>query len=191
MTKAERATVQTCIDTVVRRFRRAPNIFLTEDDVRIHLSSELLRYFDRELPTRDGDRSIELHTEVRWYGDGRLKLRSDIVLIDVSGLDVRRYTRMPSKGYGFNVPKAIIELKFRRPNGSSDNKWRSDILDDVRKLEDLHPVFSGAGARTQTAFWVVALDKKTRIEPPESQGDVNLTYEHSNQSGQVGAGNVD
>jgi len=181
MTEQDKSKVQTCIDSVVARFRRSPNVYLTEDDVRIHLCRELLRHFDQELTTQDIDRSIELHTEVRWYGDGSLKLRSDIVIIEVSTLEVRRHIRMPSKDYGFNIPKGIIELKFRRPNGSSDNKWESDIKADIQKLEKLMPIFGAASPQTQTEFWVVALDKKTMIDPPESQGGVHLTYGYSNQ----------
>ena len=182
MTENEQSQVQAAIDTVVDRFRRSPNVFLTEDDVRIHLCRELLNHFNQERPTHDNDRSIELHSEVRWYGDGSLKLRSDIVMVDVSSLDVRKHTRMPSKGYGFNIPKGIIELKFRRPNGKSNNRWRNDITSDLQKLDGLRPVFHEAGARTQTAFWIIALDKKMRINPPEAPSGVNLTYAHSNQS---------
>lgn len=184
MTEDERTTVQSCIDSVVNRFLQSPNVFLTEEDVRFHLCRELLIHFNEELPTEDNDRSIELHSEVRWYGDGNLKLRSDIVLIDVSTIKVRKYLRMPSKGYAFNIPKGIIEIKFRRPNGISNNRWREDIAGDIRKLEGLQPVFSEAGAPTQTAYWVVALDKKSRIEPPTSPAGVRLTYEYSNRSAQ-------
>jgi len=81
--------VDDSIEAVVCKFQRAPNIFLTEDDLRAHLCSRLLEYFGTEQRTRDGDRSISLHTEVRWYGKGDLKTRSDIVLVDVSNLDVR------------------------------------------------------------------------------------------------------
>lgn len=189
MTPEEKSVVDNCIQQIVDRFLRTPNVFLTEDDVRIHLCSLLLRHFDRNLRTQDGDCSVELHSEVRWYGDGTLKLRSDIVIIDVSTLNVRRSTTMPSKGYGFNIPKGIIEIKFRRPNGKPTNQWLADITADIRKLERLRPVLDEAGARTQTCFWVVALDKKAQVVPPESTEHVRLFYAHANQSEQGGGGN--
>lgn len=189
MTEQDKSNVQACIDTVVDRFRRTPNVYLTEEDVRIHLCHELFCHFGHELTTQDDDRSIELHTEVRWYGNGNLKLRSDIVIIEVSTLMVHRKIQMPSKGYEFNIPKGIIELKFRRPNGSSDNKWKEDIESDINKLEGLMPVFRDANAPTQTEFWVIALDKKSRIDPPESQRGVHFTYEYSSRCEPSGSPN--
>ena len=110
-----------------------PNKYLTEDDVRIHLCKLLLEKFGEIEATRDGDHSISLHTEVQWYGKGTLKYRSDIVLIDVGTLHVKRFSQMPSKGYGFNIPKAIIELKLRRPNGDSDRVFRRSVENDLKK----------------------------------------------------------
>lgn len=188
MTEEEHAIVDRCISYIVERFRISPHVFLTEDDVRVHLARKLLSHFDTEEWTRDGDRSISLHTETRWYGDGTLKLRSDIVLIDVRTLDVLRHSQMPSKGYGFNFPKGVIEIKFRRPNGKSDRKWISDIERDIDKLERLQPVFRDAGSPVQTSFWVLALDKKRCISQAiRTSGTVNTIYEHSNQSEQDGA----
>ncbi|TAE92127.1 MAG: hypothetical protein EAZ81_03675 [Verrucomicrobia bacterium] len=169
MTEEDHAVVDRCIAEVVKRFRSSPNVFLTEDDVRVHLCGKLLSHFDTEERTRDGDRSISLHTETRWYGDGTLKLRSDIVLIDVGTLDVLRHSQMPSKGYGFNFPKGIIEIKFRRPNGKSDRMWISDIEQDIQKLEGLQPVFRDAGSPVQTSFWVLALDKKRQYASQSEQ----------------------
>jgi hypothetical protein len=189
MTPEEKTSVDNCIQQILDRFHKTPNVFLTEDDVRTHLCSLLLKHFDSNIQTQDGDYSVELHSEVRWYGDGTLKQRSDIVIIDVSTLDVRKSTRMPSKGYGFNIPKGIIEIKFRRPNGRSARVWKDDIARDIHKLERLRPVFYEAGARNQTCFWVVALDKKAQIDPPESTKHVQLFYAHANRSEQGGAGN--
>jgi hypothetical protein len=99
--------------------------------LRIHLCSNLLQHFGTEQRTQDDDSSISLHAEVRWYGTGDLRTRSDIVLVEVSNLDVLRHNKMPSKGYGFNIPKGIIELKFRRPNGKSKSSFLAEIQDDL------------------------------------------------------------
>jgi hypothetical protein len=116
---------------------------------------------------------------VRWYGEGNLKIRSDIVLIDVSNLDVLRHARLPSKGFGFNIPKAIIELKFRRPNGESQASFLRHIRDDIRKLSELKHIFHNAQGRDQTAYWMIILDKKTalteQIHAPEG---INVQYEY-------------
>ena len=181
--KALDIVVNRCIADVVKRFQRSPNVFLTEDDVRVHLCGKLLCHFDSEEQTRDGDRSISLHTEVRWYGEEQLHLRSDIVLVDVHDLDVLRFSKLPSKGYGFNCPKVIIEIKFRRPNGKSDNQWSAEILGDITKLESLRTVFSEAGFPGQTSFWVLALDKKRRISlTKEGSTSVNIIYGYASQS---------
>lgn len=179
MNLEEENNVVASINEVIDLFRESPNVFLTEDDLRFHLCSRLIRYFGSEENTQDGDRSISLHTEVRWYGEGNLKTRSDIVLIDVSNLDVLRHARLPSKGYGFNIPKAIIELKFRRPNGESQASFLRHIHDDIQKLSELKRIFHNAQGRDQTAYWMIILDKKTvlteHINAPEG---INIHYEY-------------
>ncbi len=143
MTLQEIAQLDAAIQHVVSIFLRCPNIFLTEEDIRVHLCNKLLDHFGAEEQTHDGDCSIALHTEVRWYGNGNMKTRSDIVLAEVSNLDVIRHRLLPSKGYGFNIPKAIIELKLRRPNGDSNPRFLEAIANDLNKLRDLHQLFTG------------------------------------------------
>jgi hypothetical protein len=137
MTDREIQHVTESIASVVSRFKSSPNIFLTEDDLRVHLCSELLQHFGRKEFTADGDCSISLHAEVRWYGNGNLKTRSDVVLVDVSNLEVLNYNNLPSKGYGFNIPKAVIELKLRRPKGESNSAFMKKIECDCKKLGEL------------------------------------------------------
>ena len=119
--------ITNCVDRLCTDFVNLPNRLLTEDDMRMHLGALLLKHFGTPQTTEDGDSSIPLHSEVRWYGNGRLKYRSDLVVVDVCTLRVCRMgsLRLPSKGYVFNVPKAIIELKFRRPTGESDRAFSS------------------------------------------------------------------
>jgi hypothetical protein len=184
MTDQEIRNVNTSIEAVVSKFQQTPNVFLTEDDLRMHLCNKLLQNFGIEQHTQDGDISISLHTEVRWYGgEGRLKTRSDIVLIDVSDLDVLHYDKMPTKGYGFNRPKGIIELKFRRPNGYRKDRFLKEIQADIDKLNVLKREFHHAEqGRSQTKFWMLILDKKSRLESiPASEG-IQVRYEFSNRN---------
>ena len=159
-------------------FVRFPNKYLTEDDVRIHLCKLLLGRFGKIKPTNDRDKSISLHTEVRWYGKGKLKYRSDIVLIDVATLDVKKTFTLPSKGYGFDVPKAIIELKFRRPNGKSDRAFKKSIKHDYDKLAKIRKELPEA----LSAFfcWIIAFDKKKKILNINIGGKVAFIYKFSN-----------
>lgn len=175
------------IRCVVSKFRQCPNIFLTEEDVRVHLCSKLLDYFGTEEQTNDGDCSIALHTEVRWYGSGNLKIRSDIVLVEVSNLDVLRHRLLPSKGYGFNIPKAIVELKLRRPNGESNPHFLRAIKDDLDKLRDLRQLFAGNHRGNQPQLRLIVFDKKERLGvlPTVSHG-VILQYECANISARGG-----
>jgi len=178
--------VHNSIEAVVARFQRTPNVFLTEDDLRVHLCSNLLKYFGAEQPTQDGDRSISLHAEVRWYGGTeKLKTRSDIVLVDVSNLDVLRHAQMPSKGYGFNIPKGIIELKFRRPNGESRSSFSKKIRADLNKLRLLKKVFTDNQGRCQTEFWMLILDKKEKLPALDCRPyGIRVRYVFSNRSEQ-------
>ena len=182
MTDQEVRNVNTCIEAVVSKFQRTPNVFLTEDDLRIHLCSNLLEHFGTEQRTQDGDSSISLHAEVRWYGAGDLRTRSDIVLADVSDLKVLHYNKMPSKGYAFNIPKGIIELKFRRPNGKSDTSFLKDIQGDLTKLNKLKQVFYDAQGGYQTAFWMVILDKKSELQNISLADGIQVIYKFSSRS---------
>ncbi len=183
MTPLEIQYVDDAIASTVARFRQTPNVFLTEDDLRLHLSRDLLRHFGSEEQTNDGDTSISLHSEVRWYGFGDLKIRSDIVLVDVASLDVRRSTRMPSKGFNFNIAKAIIELKLRRSNGPSNPEFQSGIQNDLTKLRKLSGIFCEPRQPFSAQFWMVVFDKKEHLrELPRAEEGIRLIYEFSDRS---------
>ena len=124
------------INIFCEKFLNHPNILLTEEDMRLQLGAMLLKHFNTLKKTQDDNFSISLHSEVRWYGNGQLKYRTDLVIIDVSTLNVSRFGKFPlsSKGYAFDIPKAIIELKFRRPNGPSNKFFIKSLIDDCEKL---------------------------------------------------------
>jgi hypothetical protein len=186
MSPLETSWVSASVANVIHAFHQTPNMFLTEEDLRVHLCRFLFDHFADKQRTLDEDVSIPLHTEVRWYGDGKLKIRSDIVLVDVSNLKVLKHSKLPTKGFGFNIPKAIIELKFRRPNGVADSRFLKNIRVDLRKLEKLREVFLRAEGPSNPKFWMVIFDKKSRMPaPPEAPYWINLAYEFSNQTVQV------
>jgi hypothetical protein len=125
------------IQELISEFNENPNRFLTEEDIRAYLYHLLLNDFNLLEQTEDGDFSIPLHTEVRWYGNsGDLKFRSDIVLFNTSTLRTKNIEgfKLPSKGYGFDNPYVIIEIKLRRNIRSSNNKFKKKILADREKI---------------------------------------------------------
>ena len=160
-------------------FERYPHIFLTEDDVRIHLCALLLPQWGQRESTGDGDTSVPLHCEVRWYGHGRLKCRSDVVLLRTSSLRTRMTDsfRLPSKGYGFNIPMAIIEVKLRRANGESNAAFKASIERDRDKLVQIVSEVSSAGARPFCC--IVALDKKDDLGRFARRGSIEVFYRFS------------
>jgi hypothetical protein len=179
LTVEESIFIRNSIKQLKDDFLEHPNKFLTEDDVRFHLCCLLMDMFGRLVLTEDGDKSIALHTEVRWYGGERnLKFRSDIVIIDVKTLVVKKKAglEIPSKGYGFNMPKAIIELKLRRLNGSSDRAYKEKVEADCKKLEDLRYIMRERSGGKDIYCCTVALDKKGRLKDFNDYENVDLVY---------------
>jgi hypothetical protein len=177
----KRRLVRNSIDEVKKKFEEYPNIFLTEEDLRSHLFAELLKNgFSQTKPTSDNSHSIDLHSEVRWYGNGdkKMKCRSDIVVIDVSKLKVRgsRSYTLPSKGYEFHGFFTVIETKLRRINGESDAALLERIGEDIKKVRAISrkvsPVFDGQ---------IVIFDKKkdVRNEVPANKENIEITYSFS------------
>ena len=160
------------------RFEESPDIFLTEEDVRSHLFAALLKNgFAVIKTTEDHSSSIELHSEVRWYGHQakKRKYRSDIVLIDVSQLSTRGAAgyELPSKGYGFERFSGIIETKLRRRNGESDGALVRRIRADMTKLSNI-----SSGVSREFVGHVVVFDKKkdVREKMPDNHGNIEVTY---------------
>lgn len=170
--------IEVRIYELLKDFKKYPDKYLTESDVRCALVRELMKINDlnRLQITEDCSESIPIHTEVRWYGQsGKLKWRSDIVAIDVSTLKVRDgLFRLPSKGYGFNFPKAIIEIKLRRINGGSSKKFIKKIEEDIRKLSNIINEVPG-----DYFCCLVALDKKQNIPQsmlPVGNNNIHIYY---------------
>src|SRR5580692_9135573 len=125
--------------TLIAQFRQFPHVFLTEEDIRSHLFSELSQHPRLKATVRTSSNSFSspLHAEVRWYGRSRtLHYRSDIVILDPSDLrtDDEGELHLPSKGYGFNNFWVIIELKLRRTNGESDAQYLRKIRTELQRM---------------------------------------------------------
>jgi len=152
------------IQILIDEFKRFPEKFLTEDDVRTYLYSLLLQDFGDIQSCLDSNKSIPIHCEVRWYGEsGKLKLRSDIVIIDLSTLktDYKSFSKCPTKGYGFNKPEAIIEVKLRRRVNESDRNFLERIDKDRRKLKKIREEIG-----YEFLTYIIIFDKKKNLMLP-------------------------
>ena len=176
--------INTAIEQVKETFQSYPDIFLTESDMKCHLFAKLLEdnNFSRIKKTKDNSNSINLHSEVRWYGreDKKLKYRSDIVIIDASDLKTKNSTvfRLPSKGYGFNKFFSIIEVKLRRKNGNSDNYFSKRIKEDIKKLRDIEKKVS-----KDFKGYLIIFDKKKditqKIKSIQGNNNISIVYSYS------------
>lgn len=170
------------INNLIEEFTQYPNKYLTEEDVRCNLVIRLA-----EIPglndlqdTRDNSKSTPIHTEVRWYGStGKLKWRSDIVIINVETLVVKNKPfHLPSKGYGFLQPLAIIEIKLRRTNGQGNNAFMEEIKKDIHKLKEIKNEVEGS-----YPCFLIILDKKAKIDYATPRVDNGISRLFSQKCG--------
>lgn len=169
------------INSLIDDFRLYPNKYLTEEDARCNLVIRLAEIpgFNNPQDTHDNSKSTPIHTEVRWYGKSkRLKWRSDIVIIDVGTLEVKKKPfHLLSKGYSFLEPIAIIEIKLRRTNGQGNDKFRKDIEKDIFKLKEIKEEVEG-----NYPCFLIILDKKIDIGHylPHNDNGLTIYYQLAN-----------
>ena len=159
------SAIEAAIEATRQLFRTKPDYLLTEEDLRCRLFQKFQDHpcLIQEAKTQDGTLSVPLHAEVRWYGNGRLKCRSDLVALRVGSLKTRNGPfELPSKGFGFNRFDAVIELKLRRKRGESDNVFIKKIREDVDKL--LKVKEQTRDGNQGAKFYVVVFDRKTNIQ---------------------------
>lgn len=154
--------IKSIIKDSITNFIEITNIedLLTEDDLRCHLFCWL------KNSLKDVTQAT-IHSEVRWYGEHKigmekLKLRADLVIIDIKSLINKigeiSSMRLNSKGYAFEDYYAIIELKLRRPNDSnSDTKFGKMIKSDIEKVKLIKSITSNK--HTPIAI-VISFDKR-------------------------------
>ena len=161
------------IAELIKNFNDNPEMFLTEIDIVSNLYNLLLNDFGTLEDTADNPpkKSIPLHCEVRWYGgDANLKIRSDLVILDVSTLITKRklaslnipLQQMPSKGFGFNRFHAVIEIKLRRKVGASNNQFKILVDKDRKKIVDLRNATRNANLNFESH--IIVFDKKSDME---------------------------
>ncbi len=173
------------IQSLIDDFEKCPNKYLTEDDVRIHLCHLLMNDFSKIEETNDNDCSISLHTEVRWWGDEHLKYRSDIVLFDVSDMQVTKKKILElknhtQKGYSANKIKGVIEIKFRRNKGDSNNQFLKKIKSDCDKLTKIKTMLEIDGENKNTFYCLIVLDKKQNMKD-KLNNLIYVRYEFANE----------
>ena len=165
-------SINDSIKELINTFEKYPDIFLTEEDLRCFLYSNLLnkKSLQNLHKTSDNSYSIPIHTEIRWYGNDyeELKYRSDIVIIDPKDLQTKNneFFNVNSKGFSFNNYYAVIELKLRRINGDSDNSFlngnsrrKNGINNDLEKLKKIREKVSQSIYKTR--FYSINFDKKS------------------------------
>lgn len=166
------------------KFERYPDVFLTEQDVRSNLFADLLRNgFCAIRPTEDDSRSIELHSEIRWYGreEPKLTCRSDIVILDPASLITTASDdlELPLKQFGFNKFSTIIELKLRRSNKESDNSFLGRIREDIEKLEKIQ-TYVQSGFDGNILIFDKGTDLEQRVRALRNEFNFTIVYSHSN-----------
>jgi len=162
------------INQLIREFQKYPEKFLTEEDVRSYLYHTLLRDFNTIQDCQDGTKSIPVHCEVRWYGNsGNLKLRSDIVILNISSLRTQEIggLELPSKGYGFNEPLVIIEIKLRRKGTESDNNIKGRVDNDRDKIRVIRKEIN-----TKFLSYILIFDKRRIIDFKTNETDSHKEY---------------
>jgi hypothetical protein len=183
----EQAEIEWLVRETIRelktKFDRYPDVFLTEEDVRSNLFADLLRKgFSAIKTTEDDSRSIELHSEIRWYGreEPKLTCRSDIVILDPSTLVTTASDdlELPSKQFGFNKFSTIIELKLRRSDKESDGNFLKRIEEDIEKLEKIRTY-----VQSDFAGYIVIFDKggdlEQNVRALRGQRNFKIIYSHS------------
>ena len=169
--------LENAIKETENKFIKSPGIFLSESDMRCHLFNSLYKNvgLSKEKKSKDGKTSIDLHTEIRWYGNGSRRLLSDIVVVDAKDLVTTESAtlKLPSKGYRFNLFHAIIELKLRR--GRSDKRLLDEIKRDINKIKIVRD-------EVQESFlsYIIVFDKKKNIENlMPNQTGIKIIYAYS------------
>ena len=149
------------INQLIDKFKKYPEKFLTEEDIRSYLYHLLIQDFNKLEKCEDGSKSIPIHCEIRWYGNsGKLRLISDIVILDVSTLRTKstKSFKLPSKGYKFNKPLIIIETKLRRKGNESDNQFKGRIIKDRDRLREIKKESNGT-----FCSYILIFDKKNNL----------------------------
>lgn len=156
MVRSLNERVEGCISNVINKFRRNPELFLTESDLKCRLFMELNNdpLFSQEEATKDGKkRTNYVHSEISYFVFGKLnKRRVDVTVVKPANYDFENEEVVYRKGYYFSEPSIGIELKLNKNKSKNRmQKELKEVLDDLRKMERSRP---------ESSFYVLILDKK-------------------------------
>lgn len=172
MVKSFNERVEDCISRIISTFRRNPELFLTESDLKCRLFMELNNdpLFSQEEVTKDGEKKTNyVHSESSYFVFGKLnKRRVDVTVVKPSNYDFENEEVVYRKGYYFSEPSIGIELKLDK--NKSKNRMRKElkaVLDDLKELKR---------SRSESSFYVLLLDKK-KVFSEEEIRDVQNEYE--------------
>lgn len=157
----DEATKELCYE-----FKKNPDIFLTESDVKAFLYHLLITKSPlcNLTPTLSGTKTHSVHTEIRFYGNsGRLKYLSDIVVLDPSDLSTKSggSVKISSKGFSFDDYHAIIEIKLQRTT-CKKNLIR-ELDDDIEKIKRIVKESTKPNP-SSTELYFLYLDRKDDIQ---------------------------
>lgn len=137
--------VLTSLNNVAERMRLHRGLVLTESDLKCQVYSELLNIdsFSRVRPSFDNNvSSIAIHTETKFFNEiGLLSQAPDLVITDPGMLSITRSVNgdpLPTKGFNFDGPSILIELKFLKSARRAHAKTLASIRHDINKSELLN-----------------------------------------------------
>ena len=163
--------VEASISSTINTFKRNPELFLTESDLKCRLFMELNNdpLFSQEEVTRDGEKKTNyIHSESSYFVFGKLnRKRVDITVVKPSNYDFENEEVVYRKGYYFSEPSIGIELKLNK--NKSRNRMQKElkaVLDDLRRLKRSRP---------ESSFYVLLLDKK-KVFSEEETCDIQNEY---------------
>lgn len=171
MVRSLNESVEDSILNVIKMFRRNPELFLTESDLKCRLFMELNNdpLFSQEEVTKDGEkRTNYVHSESSYFVFGKLnRKRVDVTVVKPANYDFENEEVVYRKGYYFSEPSIGIELKLNK--NKSKNRMQKElkaVLDDLRELKRSRP---------ESSFYVLLLDKK-KVFSEEEIRDIQNEY---------------
>lgn len=155
--------VEKCILKTIDRFKRNPELFLTESDLKCRLFIELNNdsVFSQEEETHDKEkRTNYIHSETSYFVSGKLnQKRVDITVVRPSNYDFKNEEVVYRKGYYFGEPSIGIELKLNK------NKSKKGVEDELKV--DLDNLRGLRDSRPESSFYELLLDKRNVFSETE------------------------
>ena len=168
-----RTQVVDLIEQLASEYRTAPASILTESDLQCLLVSRLMGLDPLRgvRPTRDADiLATMVHSEVSWFDEeGRLWLKPDITILEPGDLSIFHGldgARLPRKGFHFNGPAIIFELKLVRGRSGVTGRSADSIRRDLDKITRLLRKVEQECARDELSSYFVLFSKVDR-QPQE------------------------